>query len=91
MTYRLVYTHRAARDIAALDPKTKERIGAQLVRYKEDPLRHPSGSSMPRSVSFASASAIIEWYSTWRGRKSSSSAWGTGGRSIDGNLPLEAT
>jgi len=38
--YRLVYTHRAARDIAALDPKSRERIGAQLVRYKEDPLRH---------------------------------------------------
>jgi mRNA interferase RelE/StbE len=40
VTYRLVYTHRAARDIAALDPKTKERIGAQLVLYKEEPLRH---------------------------------------------------
>ena len=55
MTYRLIYTHRAARDIAALDPKT------------------------------------IEWYSIWRGRKSLSSEWGTGGRSIDGNLPSEAT
>ena len=46
MTYRLVYTHRAARDIAALDPKTKERIGAQLVRYKEDPLRHAERPSL---------------------------------------------
>lgn len=40
MSYRLVYTHRAARDIAALDPKTRERVGAQLARYEGDPLRY---------------------------------------------------
>lgn len=40
MTYRLVYTHRAVRDIAALDPKTRARIGTQLERCEEDPLRY---------------------------------------------------
>lgn len=40
MKYRLVYTHRAIRDIEALAPKTKERIGLQLVRFREDPLYH---------------------------------------------------
>ncbi|MFA5027614.1 MAG: type II toxin-antitoxin system RelE/ParE family toxin [Candidatus Methylomirabilota bacterium] len=40
MTYRLVYTRRAVRDIVALDPKTKARIGTQLERFEEDPLRH---------------------------------------------------
>jgi mRNA interferase RelE/StbE len=40
VTYRLVYTHRAARDIAALDAKARERIGVQLARYTEDPLRY---------------------------------------------------
>jgi mRNA interferase RelE/StbE len=38
--YRLIYTQRAARDIAGLDPKTKERIGKTLLRYKEEPLRY---------------------------------------------------
>ncbi len=40
MTYHLVYTSRAARDIEDLDAKTKERIGRQLLRLSEDPLRH---------------------------------------------------
>ena len=40
MIYRLVYTHRAVRDIEALEPRTKERIGLQLVRFSEEPLRH---------------------------------------------------
>ena len=40
MSYRLVYTHRAIRDIAALDPKIKERIGLQLLRLSDEPLRH---------------------------------------------------
>jgi mRNA interferase RelE/StbE len=40
VTYRLVYTHRAVRDIAALDPKTRARIGTQLGRFEEDPLRY---------------------------------------------------
>ncbi len=40
MSYRLIYTHRAARDIQGLDPKIKERVGKALLRYENDPLRH---------------------------------------------------
>lgn len=40
MRYRLVYTHRATRDIEGLDPRVKERIGKTLLRYEEDPLKH---------------------------------------------------
>jgi mRNA interferase RelE/StbE len=38
--YTLIYTQRAERDIAGLDPKTKERIAKTLLRYKEEPLRY---------------------------------------------------
>lgn len=40
MKYRLVYTHRAERDIKSLDLRTRNRIGETLLRYKEDPLRY---------------------------------------------------
>ena len=40
MTYRLLYTRRAVRDIERLDPKTKDRIGKTLLRYEKDPVRH---------------------------------------------------
>ena len=40
MTYRLVYTRRAVRDIEGLDPKIKDRIGRTLLRYEKDPLKH---------------------------------------------------
>ncbi len=40
MSYRLVYTRRAVRDIQGLDPDTKERLGRVLLRYAEDPLNH---------------------------------------------------
>jgi mRNA interferase RelE/StbE len=40
VTYRLVYTHRAARDIDALDPPAKQRIGKTLLRYEQDPLKY---------------------------------------------------
>ena len=39
MKYRLVYTHRAIRDIDALDRSIKQRIGKTLVRYESDPLQ----------------------------------------------------
>jgi mRNA interferase RelE/StbE len=38
--YRLVYTHRAIRDIDALDTSVKQRIGKTLLRYGPDPLKH---------------------------------------------------
>jgi mRNA interferase RelE/StbE len=38
--YRLVYTHRAIRDIDALDTSVKQRIGKTFLRYGPDPLKH---------------------------------------------------
>jgi mRNA interferase RelE/StbE len=40
LKYRLTYTHRAIRDIDALDPTTKGRIGKTLLRYEKDPLSY---------------------------------------------------
>ena len=40
MTYRLVYTHRAIKDLDALDATVKQRIGKTLQRYQENPLAH---------------------------------------------------
>ena len=40
MKYRLVYTHRAIRDLDELDASVKQRIGKTLLRYKSDPLQH---------------------------------------------------
>jgi mRNA interferase RelE/StbE len=38
--YRLVYTHRATRDIDALHTGLKQRIGKTLLRYEPDPLKY---------------------------------------------------
>jgi mRNA interferase RelE/StbE len=35
--FRLVYTNRAVKDIASLNPQTKERIKEALERYSEAP------------------------------------------------------
>ncbi len=40
MKYRLVYTHRAIKDIQRLEPAVKKRIGKALLRYEEDPLKY---------------------------------------------------
>ena len=40
MKYRLVYTHQAVKDIQKLEPQIKRRIGATLLRYKNDPLSY---------------------------------------------------
>ncbi|MFH1673551.1 MAG: hypothetical protein ABIF87_09050 [Pseudomonadota bacterium] len=40
MKYRLVYTHRAIKDIRRLEPKVKKHIGKALLRYEEDPLKY---------------------------------------------------
>jgi mRNA interferase RelE/StbE len=40
VNYRLTYTRRAIRDIDALDPTTKRRIGNTLLRYEQDPLTY---------------------------------------------------
>lgn len=40
MTYRLVYTHRAIKDLDVLDVTVKQRIGKALQRYERNPLVH---------------------------------------------------
>ena len=40
MNYKLVYTHRAAKDIEKLDKSIKKRIGKTLLRFKENPLHY---------------------------------------------------
>lgn len=40
MTYRLVYTYRAIKDIDALDAVVKQRIGKTLQRFEQNPLSH---------------------------------------------------
>ena len=52
MSYRLVYTRRAVRDIGGLDPDTKERLGRMLLRYAEDPLNHAERLTEPELGSY---------------------------------------
>lgn len=40
MTYRLVYTARALKDIERLDPQVKSRLGRAIRKFAKDPLRH---------------------------------------------------
>ena len=40
MSYRLVYTQKAVRDIDRLDAGVKNRIGATLLRFKDNPLQY---------------------------------------------------
>lgn len=40
MKYRLVYTHRAIKEIDTLDTSVKQRIGKTLQRYEQNPLAH---------------------------------------------------
>jgi mRNA interferase RelE/StbE len=38
MSFRLVYTQRAIKDIQKLEPTVKSRIGKALLRFEADPL-----------------------------------------------------
>lgn len=40
MSYRPVYTRKAVRDIGRLDAAVKKRIGATLLRFKDNPLQY---------------------------------------------------
>jgi mRNA interferase RelE/StbE len=40
LSYRLVYTQKAVRDIDSLDAGVKKRIGATLLRFKDNPLQY---------------------------------------------------
>ena len=47
MAYTLVFTRRAARDLEALEPNTRRRIGKALERYRDEPLRHARPMAHP--------------------------------------------
>ncbi|MCJ7713612.1 type II toxin-antitoxin system RelE/ParE family toxin [Candidatus Bathyarchaeota archaeon] len=47
MRYRLVYTHRASKDIRRLEENAKQRIGKALKRYGEEPLKYASKLTDP--------------------------------------------
>jgi len=40
VTYRLVYTERAIKDIRKLDSRVRKRVGSTLLRFENDPLKH---------------------------------------------------
>jgi mRNA interferase RelE/StbE len=40
LSYRLVYTRKAVRDIGRLDAGVKRRIGTTLLRFKDNPLQY---------------------------------------------------
>ena len=48
MKFRVVYTHRAIKDIEKLDPATRHRIDKAMLRYEEDPLAHAEKLTDPR-------------------------------------------
>lgn len=47
MSYRLVYTQRAVKDIDRLDAGVKKRIGATLLRFKDNPLQYAERLTNP--------------------------------------------
>ena len=52
MSYRLVYTRRAVKDIERLDPATTSRIGKTLLRYQSDPLKYAEKLTDPALGSY---------------------------------------
>ncbi len=52
MSYRLVYTQRAVRDIEKLDAGVKKRIGTTLLRFKKNPLQYAERLTNPDIGSF---------------------------------------
>jgi mRNA interferase RelE/StbE len=57
--YRLVYTHRAEKDISRLDPAVKRRIGNTLLRYENDPLKYAENYLIPNLATLDSELVII--------------------------------
>jgi mRNA interferase RelE/StbE len=47
VAYRLVFTRRAARDLEALEPEVRRRIGEALERYRQEPLRNARRMAHP--------------------------------------------
>ena len=47
MDYGLVFTGRAARDLEALEPDVRKRIGEALERHRQEPLLHARRMAHP--------------------------------------------
>jgi len=47
VSYELVYTRRAERDIRRLDPEVRERIGKALLRFRAEPFKFAEKLSDP--------------------------------------------
>jgi mRNA interferase RelE/StbE len=52
LSYRLVYTRKAVRDIDRLDAGVKKRIGASLLRFKDNPLQYAERLTDPEFGSY---------------------------------------
>lgn len=52
MSYRLVYTQRAVKDIERLDADVKKRIGRTLLRFKDYPLQYAETLTDPELGSY---------------------------------------
>ena len=48
MTYKLVYTNSAGKDIQKLPAEIKKRMGKTLLRYAQDPLRYSERLTDPK-------------------------------------------
>ncbi len=48
MSYRLIYTERAFRDIRRLDPQVKKRVKSALERYSQAPFQFATRLTNPR-------------------------------------------
>ena len=52
MSYSLVYTQRAVKDINRLDVNVKKRIGNTLLRFRDDPLQYAEPLTDPALGSY---------------------------------------
>ena len=55
MSFTLVYTNRAFKDIQRLDQKLKNRIGNALKRYEHEPMKHATKLTDPKLGTYRSA------------------------------------
>ena len=52
MTYAVVFTKRAVKDVSKLEQQVKDRILLRLKEYKNDPLAHAKKLTNPRLGTF---------------------------------------
>lgn len=83
MTCRLVYTHRAVKDLDALDTSVKRRIGNTSNATNSILSPMPSRSNSPSWVPIGFVSATIAWSLILRGNKLLCCELGIGGTSIN--------